>query len=94
MNNVAEYSRAKESGGFERFRLARPGGGRTQKQWTLMRRLAAWGDAYEQRGSVISAHPAIRDASCVTHTHTEKKNMTKTEGKSDRERGKEVEKKN
>lgn len=40
-----------------------------QKQWTLMRCLAAWGDACEQRGSVISAHPAIKDASCVTHTN-------------------------
>ncbi len=30
----------------------------------------------------------------VSHTQTEKKNMTKTEENSDRERGKEVEKKN
>lgn len=69
---------------FERF--GRGGGEGGQKQRTLMRCLAAWGDAYKQRDSVISAHPAIRDASCVAHTQ-EKKRRNKGRGTgSDRER--------
>lgn len=70
--------------GLDLFGRGEGGGG--QKQRTLMRCLAAWGDAYKQRDSVISAHPAIRDASCVAHTQKKKRRNEGRETGSDRER--------